>query len=306
MMSSIRRQKGPYVNSVHYDESQTSRISSIYYELPEETSETEADMYDYSTSAPVDYEEPDNTSDTLPPEIPEREQHIAKPPTHPPPILHQGESDNEDEQDDIYDNNNTSTRCKLYTTLTHVHMPSIYSTPSHSMEFRTNTAVSDSMLDLNSEATITTPPPAVTHPDQNSHTLSANWNVKSSHRCRTKMVILMFLLVAVAIGMISLIVSVVAVFVTSRTTESTDSLNLTDMMELQEQVQLLQTEVEIMRNRTTGSVDISSFYDGCEKETKSNRCNPEEGFGIEFSCITECLDLEKMVCTNNTRHHYHF
>ena len=307
-MSRQKARGSSYVDSVQYEEPNSSQVSSIYYEQPEveEDSETEQDVYDYTSPAPVEYEVPDNASDTAP-EVPERGPHIiTKPPAHPPPILHQSDdSDDEEEEGQNYDNHTSASR-KVYTMLTHVHMPLIYSTPSHSMEFRANTAINNSSLDIvnldsaPSSSSPAPPPPPPSHMDNGPHFLPDSRGAKSpvSHRrSRAKAAIMVFLLAAVVIGIVSLIVSVVAVFVTGDTGSTSDSAEALTVESLQEEVQLLQSEVEQMRNRTTGSVNISSFYENCETESKIERCTPEEGLGIEFSCITDELTLDKEVCS---------
>lgn len=235
----------------------------------QQNSDTEEDMYAYASPIPIAYEVPGSLSHT-PPEMPER---TIRPP--PPHNLRMKNSD-----DDSYSKPLT----KLYTTLTHAHVPSIYSTPSHSVEFRLNAAVIESSLDLvNLQRDSSTP-------------LDEEKDVPRRSHSRVKMTILVFLLVAVAIGTISLVVSIVAVFV-KRDTSSGDleSVSIEEMVALREEVVELQTAIEQVTNQTSGYVDFSAFYDSCITETKEESCNPELVPGVEFPCRTDTLPLNKTV-----------
>ena len=312
------------MDPMHYEEEadSSSRVSSIYYEHPDaDTSKSETEeVYDYTTSQqdgydytspvlPVDYEVPDGVCESDGgPETPER--YYNAPPSHPPPTLPGGENDQ-------YTHNDKGR--KMYTRLTHTHTPSIYSTPTHSIaDFRTNTAASESALDIvNLESNSSTPVP--TDKTKDPRSLSC-----SSALCsRAKVAIFVFLLVAVVIGMVSLAVSVIAVLATndsgdgsnsidSSTDSSSVSSDTTLSMEvenmiaaLQLEIQRVQSTVDQVMNQTTDafmnvsiSLNVSSLYESCHTDTQRNRCNPESGLGEEFSCATESLPYEREVSRN--------
>ena len=267
------------INSDYYEQPESMRIGPAYYEQPEtsqmsydyeqpESSETEEDRYDYASPTPVDYEVPDNVSDTTP-ETPQRE--LGRPSAPLPPKMIK----------DKY-------RPKVYTTLTHTHAQSVYSTPSHSTEFRTNAAVSGSMLDITSIETAL---------DYNGTRIAVNKETdapsKSRARFNCKVAVFIFLIVAVVIGMISLVVSVVAVIVT-RETGSADVDLMEEMEALQKEVTELQMTVEQAMNRTSGTVDLSELYDACDMDDDEQPCNTEIGINVE-PCRTRDLQVEKEV-----------
>ena len=244
-----------------------------------ESSETEEDMYDYTSPTPLEYEVPDNRSDT-PPDIPEREKrHIKPPPSHPPPTLPkkhgripQGQAKGQ----------------KVYTPLTHQHLPTVYSTPSHSQEFRSNIATADHLDVVNLEFDQPTSPQAA-------HKTKGEAFASSKSRSRAKVAILVFLFVAVVVGTISLVVSLAAVFLTSDS-DSSGTVTMDDITALQEEVQQLQTVAET--NQTRATVDLSSFYDSCDIESKRRECIfPRDFNEFDFPCPTDPLTLEKEVCT---------
>ena len=254
----------------YYEQPEASRISYYDYEQPE-SSETEEDRHDYTSPAPIDYEVPDSVSDTTP-EIPQRE--FGRPAAPLPPKK-------------VKDSKH---RPKLYTTLTHTHAPSVYSTPSHSVEFRTTTAVSGSMLDITS---------IETGLDYNGTRIAVDKETddtppKSRARFNCKVAISIFLVVAVAIGMVSLIVSVVAVIVT-RETGSAEVDLVEEMEALQEEVMELQMTVEQAMSQTSGSVDLSELFENCDMETRDESCIRGQDFNVETPCVTNNLPIEKEV-----------
>lgn len=239
-----------------------STRDSRSYESPE-SSDSENEKYAYALPFPLEYEVPDELSD-VPPEIPEREP-IERIPLQ---NRHPEES-----------STNRHMAPDLYTTLTHKHIPSIYSTPSHSTEFRANTAVTDSAFDI-------------THLQS---TTTINEGPLKSHS-RIKIMVLLFLVLAILIGMVSLVVSLVAVFVTREVGGGDGSVvTMEEMAALQEEVMALQTTIAMMTNQTSGSVNLTSFYESCEAETKTRRCDTEQGYNVEFSCMTGSLPMEKVV-----------
>ena len=273
------------INSDYYEQPESMRIGHAYYEQPEtsqvsyeyeqpESSETEEDRYDYTSPAPVDYEVPDNASDATTPETPQRE--LGRPAAPLPPKI-----------------KNSKYRPKLYTTLTHTHAQSVYSTPSHSTEFRTNTAVSGSMLDITS---------IETGLDFNGTRIPINKEAdalpKSRAKFNCKVAVFIFLVVAVVIGMISLVVSVVAVIVT-RESGSTDLVQ--EMEALQKEVMELQVTVEQTMNQTRGMVDLSELYEGCTMDMNTKPCNTAIGLGSNREpCVTNNLPVEKEVSDRET------
>ena len=288
-------QNRPQSSSIHYEQPEWSQYNTLSYnEL--ENSETEEDMYEYASPAPLDYEVPDQSSETVPdnqshdplPVIPPRE--AIRPPSHPPPILPGRETIDA-----------TGTREKeglalhrLYTALTHAHVPSVYSTPSHSMEFRTNAAVSESTLNIvnlnyDNATSPSTPLPVQTD------SLSLPQDLKRHSRARAA--ILVLLLAAVVVGVVSLAVSVVAMFVTRGAGSGGDN-PMEELISLQDEVQQLQRSVELAVNQTSGSVDLSSLYENCEREVSRTECSPEQGLSEGFSCLTDPqpLDIEVCVC----------
>lgn len=293
--------KDDRMDSIYYEEASSSRISSIYYENPDsETAKEEEDMYDYTSNQqdvydytspviPVPYEVPGSLNDREPMASEINCQH---PPSYPPPTLLS--SDNEQ------CSTNDQGR-KIYTTLTHTYMPSIYSTPSHSItDFKTNTTASESVLDIvNLESAPSTP--VKTDKSKASHSLSRS----SSPRLRVKVAFFVFLLAVVVIGMVSVAVGVVSVVTSNDSGSISDGNGNSDTLmgmelegmigELQQEIQTLQTTVDQVMNQRNISMNVSSLYESCETETQRRRCNPESGLGVEFSCMTDSLPYEKAV-----------
>lgn len=232
------------------------------YESPE-SSDSEDDKY--ASPSPLEYEVPGDLSDS-PPELPERD------PIHPSTHPDESTTDRDMPSD-------------LYTTLTHKHMPSVYSIPCHSTEFRANTAVTDSTFDI-------------THL-QSTTTINEDIDAPLKFHSRVKMMILLFLLLAIMIGMVSLVVSMVAVFVTRGAEGINDScVTMEDMAALQQEVLELQTTIAMMMNQTSDgsvSLNLTSYYDSCMQDMRIRRCDTEQGYNVEFSCITPSLPLEKVV-----------
>lgn len=240
-----------------------SARSSRSYETPDSSDSEEGT---YASPFPLEYEVPGDLSD-VPPEIPEREpiELIPLQNTHP--------------DESTTDSHMTP---QLYTTLTHKHMPSVYSTPSHSTEFRANTAITDSAFDI-------------THL-QSTTTINEEIDGPLKSHSRVKTMILLFLLLAILIGMASLVVSLVAVFATREGgVENESVVTMEEMAALREEVLELQTTIALMANQTSASVNLTTFYESCEPEMKTRRCDTEQGYNVEFSCITGSLSLEKVV-----------
>ena len=274
----------PQSSSIYYEQTDSSRYDVLCYDDPE-SSESEKEMYEYASPAPLDYEVPDHSSETAPDNqpndtLPERE--VMRPPSHPPPILPVKDTTRVEKQ--------KLTLRELYTTLTHAHVPAVYSTPLHSMEYRTNTVVTDSTLNIINLGSDNHTPPSTPLPKD---TLSLSRQL-NGHHSRTRAAILFFLLAAVVVGVVSLAVSVIAVFVTRGNSEA--GVAMEDVSTLQVEVQQLQMSVELARNQTSGSVDLSALYQSCDTHTSSRVCNPEEGYADGFSCLTDPLSLEQEVC----------
>ena len=309
--------------TVYYNQREFSPYDSLSKEP--EFLETEGDTDDYASPDALDYEVPDQSSETAP-KLPERE--CVRPLSHPPALPRKDYNGTlcctaamEDCQPTLVresdavevEKKQKITLCKLYTTLTHPHIPSVYSTPSHSMEFKlkANAAISDSSLDIvNLESSgTTTPPPSPLH-----QKVSLSLPRPYRHNTRTKLAVSVFLVAAIAVAMISLAVSIVAVLVVtdsgregSNRVEAADqevSCNTSEaavvMMEnitsLRVEIQQLQRAVEEQQARikTNGTLDLSSFYQSCQLETASKRCiadQTDEG----LSCPTDSLPLEKEV-----------
>lgn len=311
--------------TVYYNQREFSPYDSLSKEP--EFLETEGDTDDYASPDALDYEVPDQSSETAP-KLPEREP--VRPSSHPPALPRKNCNGTlcctaalEDchatlvrESDAVeVEKKQKITLCKLYTTLTHPHIPSVYSTPSHSMEFKikANAAISDSSLDIvNLESSgTTTPPPSPLHHEKVSLSLPRPYRQNT----RAKLAVSVFLVAAIAVAVISLAVSIVAVFVVTDSgregsngvVEAADqevSCNTSEaavvMMEnitsLQVEIQQLQRAVKQQqaRNETNGTLDLSSFYQSCQLETASKRCigdQTEEG----LSCPTDSLPLDKEV-----------
>lgn len=237
-----------------------STRSSRSYETPDSSDSEDGT---YASPFPLEYEVPGDLSD-VPPEIPEREpiELIPLQNAHP--------------DESITDRHVAS---QLYTTLTHKHMPSVYSTPLRSTEFRVNTAITDSTFDI-------------THL-QSTTTINEDIDGPLKSHSRVKMMILLFLLLAFLIGMASLVVSLVAVFVTREGGVGDESVvTMEEMMALQEEVLELQKTIALMANQTSGSVNLTTFYESCQPEMKTRVCDTDD---VEFSCKTGSLSLEKEV-----------
>lgn len=237
-----------------------STRSSRSYETPDSSDSEDGT---YASPFPLEYEVPGDLSDVQP-EIPERE------PIELIPLQ------------DAHPDESTTDRYvapQLYTPLTHKHMPSVYSTPSHGTEFRANTAITDSTFDI-------------THL-QSTTTINEEIDGPLKSHSRVKMMILLFLLVAILIGMVSLVVSLVAVFVTREGGVGDENVVTTEQMAaLREEVLELQTTIALMENQTSVSVNLTTFYESCQPEMETTMCDTHD---VEFSCITGSLSLEKEV-----------
>ena len=245
----------------------SSRSSRSYAEP--ENSETEEDMYVYASPEPLEYEVPSNLSGAGF-ELPERMRYP------PPPRTHKKMSSDNSSSD--------PTLSLVYTTLTHTHMPSIYSTPSHSMEFRSNNTIADSALSLTHQRTADT---------QIAEETEGGLNLPRKSYSRIKATVVVILLMAVVIGILSLVVGVVAVFVTRG--PGGNDVSQDELTALQEEVSELRTVVGQVINQTNGSVDFSAFYESCTTESVRDRCNPEQDSEEVFSCQTAPITLEKEV-----------
>ena len=235
----------------------------------QENSDTEEDMY----TAPFEYEVPTVSSS---PEVPER-PHVkpSKRMVHAP-------------NGSVSPKGNDRRLLKVYTTLTHAHTPSIYSTPSQSMVFPGTNSAAEVEVDASQP-----------------HVSEEKVTLRSCSKIKT--IILVCLAIAVAVAIISLIVSIIAV-TASRPTEPEGCCDMREMVALQREVGELSAVVGRVRNRTGGYADLSSFYQSCMLETRVKRCAPEQGFAEPFSCTTDSLPSEKPVCTNTTTLQcvYHF
>ena len=292
-------------------------MENVYYEQLEHSTydslctkpdfcESEGDVSDYDSPSPLDYEIPDQSTEAVP-EIPKREP--AGPSSYPPHTLPRKDCNAALVQEDsslhaVETENQKLNLGKLYTALTHTHVPSVYCTPSHSMEFRSNAArVSNSTLDivnLESSGTTASPPPTPLHKDKLSLALHRPYR----HYSRAKVAVSVFLVTAIAVAMIALGVSIVAVFVVaeggprSETTISESEAFMRDNITiLQAEIGNLQREVEQARNETRGTLELSSLYQNCQQETKSESCSSSTSVGPV--CLTDPLPLEKQVSMVN-------
>ena len=266
--------------------------------------ETEEDMSDYASPSPLDYEVPDQSTENTP-ETPAREP--EGPSSYPPTLPRKGCNTVLVEAGSLQTKEKEKlTLSKLYTALTHTHIPSVYCTPSHSMEFRrTNTAVFESTLDivnLESSGTTASPPPTpLQHKDKSSLSLHQPYR----HYSRAKVAVLVFLVTAITVAIISLGVSIVAVFVvtesgtTSATTATSEAAMMENITSLQTQIQQLEREVEHVRNETnSATLELSSLYQNCLQEIRKESCSLPNSEG--FVCVSDPLPLEKEVCSGES------
>ena len=289
-------------------------MENVYYEQLEHSTydslctkpdflESEVDVSDYDSPSPLDYEIPDQSTEAVP-EIQKRE---PVGPSSYSLTLPRKDCDAALVQEDRSlhavetEERQKLNLCKLYTTLTHTHVPSVYCTPSHSMEFKTNAArISNSTLDivnLESSGTMASPPPTPLPKDKLSLALHRPYR----HYSRAKVAVSVFLVTAIAVAMIALGVSIVAVFVVTEGGETTisesEAFTRDNITSLQAEIRKLQREVEQARNETSGTLELSSLYQNCQQETQSQSCSSSTSEGPV--CLTDPLPLEKRVSMVN-------